>query len=183
MQRSANIHTKKKRKKFRRKVKRETKHTEISNPGMSLFNFVSDTKNGRNLDQRGRHHLTVNHRLSQVPRSLSPHDPPRRRSLRGRPSASSGRRHSEHSQAKCAKKKMSRMEKGEWRQWQGWGNPRLRVWSLLSYFQAKETRESYSYLLTIAACGHCTTLLHTYIHHKDHFLFTLLLLLLILIDN
>ena len=71
------------------------KHTEISNPGMSLLNFVSDTKNWCNFDERGRHDLIVNDRLSQVSGNLHPNDPPGLRRLGGRPRASSGGGHSD----------------------------------------------------------------------------------------
>ena len=79
------------------------KHTEISNPGMSLCKFVSSTKNRCNFDERGRHHLTVNDGLSQAPGTpgtpstpgtpgtLRPDDPPGLR-LGRRPRLSSGRR-------------------------------------------------------------------------------------------
>lgn len=52
------------------------KLTEISNSGVARFNLIGNSENRRNLNERGRHDLTVKYRFPKVPGGLRPRDPP-----------------------------------------------------------------------------------------------------------
>uniref|UniRef100_A0A2P2MMS1 Callose synthase 3 n=1 Tax=Rhizophora mucronata TaxID=61149 RepID=A0A2P2MMS1_RHIMU len=76
------------------------KPAEISNSGITAFHFIGNAKNGGDLYQRRRHHLTVKYGLSKISGRLCPRDPPlrlrpRRRLLK--PSSYSSSRRRRHS--------------------------------------------------------------------------------------
>ena len=48
--------------------------TEIGDAGVGPLNLIGNTENGRNLNKRWWHHLTVKHGLTKVHSGLCPHD-------------------------------------------------------------------------------------------------------------